>query len=304
MRLSDARPVRPRKPSLAESIRAHKALWTIAGTALVLALIIADSLLLSGKVVRLACARVPAEWQESLPCPAATAPAGDPRRVLYTQMGIAWGEPEFWAAVRRGDDEATELFLRGGMTVSASQLHEVLSDGKTVRKAALAPLLANSASRSGEFCSWDKGGIARLVGYAKDDVAARFVRSFCGDQTIAEALGGALRAEVERASELERANARNQRDAGRCIDDLLRRVGEGEDILRPCPVRASMTDVERELCVFQHPIKALFDARGSFAGTLDYEPGIRHSCAKNYPVRKVDRTRESELKAALAVFSK
>jgi hypothetical protein len=201
MRIGDRRSRPPTIPALVgERIRSNKTFLTIAGTAFCLLVIAGDALLLSGTVVRTGCGLVPQGWHERLPCPASRAADSGRPRSFFEETGIVRSEPNFWAAVARGDRETTLKFLSDGMTISSLGLHEVLSDALLTKKAPLDVLLRFAEGRNEEFCSSDDANgpaiepaaahrtIVRFAQYAKDPVAVNFLRKFCPTVSFSPAL--------------------------------------------------------------------------------------------------------------------
>lgn len=293
-----------------------------------------DALLWSSKGVRLACSALPQGWEENLPCPAskqASLPkadpkqtSSDPRRELKDGMGIVWSEENFWKAVARGDERATALFLRDGMTISSQHLHALLSDTLGVTRAALHQLVELGRTRNAEFCSSnDDAGpstkpvaahrtVVRFADYAKDERVAQFVRDFCAGPAIVEALSRHLAAESMRVTNAEQTNARNQKSQSACHSRFLtdQAVARYQDMRRgaaphACDREDIKDDLERGLCLHQFPIVQQTNAYGNvLASAVDYEAGVREFCSKAFTVKSFDRTKRDELGIAIAVFAK
>jgi hypothetical protein len=234
MRIGDRRSRPPTIPALVgERIRSNKTFLTIAGTAFCLLVIAGDALLLSGTVVRTGCGLVPQGWHERLPCPASRAADSGRPRSFFEETGIVRSEPNFWAAVARGDRETTLKFLSDGMTISSLGLHEVLSDALLTKKAPLDVLLRFAEGRNEEFCSSDDANgpaiepaaahrtIVRFAQYAKDPVAVNFLRKFCPTVSFSSALKKHLVIVTERLAVAKARNARNSSGLAACTARIL-----------------------------------------------------------------------------------
>jgi len=192
---------------------------------------VVDGLILGNKTVRLACGLLPESLSDlSDFCPRRT--PSDPRRILVTEMGIAWDEDNFWKAVSRGDDRAVSLFLRGGMIVDARKLHELLSDQTLTRRASLKQLGEHGASFGAEFCSSDSGtsptpllgktnlSAERFAEYSRDEFALRFVRRFCEGRGISVQLKHRLQRELERLETLQVKNQKLLEARRACVSEV------------------------------------------------------------------------------------
>jgi hypothetical protein len=175
-------------------------------------------------------AAVSAEGRSEQTTNASASTLADPRSELFKGMGIVYSEKNFWDAVKGGDDRATVLFLRGGMTIISLGMHEVLIDPQLVAKAPLRRLTEYADGRNNEFCSSDDEAgpsklpipnhrtILRFGQYAKNDTAVAFLRSFCKDHDIISSLNRRLAIELEALAATKAANERNSRGYRACMD--------------------------------------------------------------------------------------
>jgi hypothetical protein len=293
--------------SVARRIVANKGRLTIVATAILVAIILLDALANSKRVLRFACGLVSEEWQETLPCPGGQRVESDPRKTLLTEMGVAWDEENFWKAVRRGDERAVTLFLKGGMTISSAGLHQVLIERTATRKASLDWLLALASTRNAEFCSWDDAdgapvaadrSVLRFAQYAKDEKALSFVKRFCPNLKVGDALSIRLAGSSKRLQEAASFNERNRKALASCEAALLaRQYG----------------------CAPNHPDRSLCSALTEFffervcpKGTQDCINPSRYMvtrkeatgfCASRFPLRQEQRDEVAELTAAVQAFN-
>lgn len=155
----------------------------------------------------------------------------DPRTELFKEMGIAWSEANFWDAVKRGDSRATELFLRGGMSINSRELHTVLSDVLLTRKASLPTLIKFGVPANEEFCSSDDEGqspsttpvhrsVARFAGYAQHEAVLGFVRAFCVGRDIVAPLRKHLSLERQALADIKSSNKQNEGLVRSCESEL------------------------------------------------------------------------------------
>lgn len=260
-------------------------------------------------VVRLPEANVPS-----------TAPSLDPRAELFKEMGIAWSEANFWDAVKRGDDRATTLFLRGGMTISSFGLHEVLTDKLFIKKAPLNRFLEIAKRQNREFCSSDDTdgkakvdehrSTMRFAGYVKNAASTTFVREFCQGSDLATTLRERLAIETKKIEEQERSAALNRKRQLACIsrfetDESARRWSAAvKNRMADC-LFPNTDELERGLCKHDFPLLPGWNGWEVNVGNLkniDYLTGVRDFCRNRFAVRSADTTLRDALAAAVATL--
>lgn len=320
-------------------VTGNKTLATVICCLVMIGFVVVDAALWSGKVIHWACSYVGENRRPFGPCLPTARPStvsskpdepkvraeqthSDPRRELKDGMGIDWSEENFWKAVARGDERATALFLRDGMTISSQQLHAVLSDRVGVKRAALHQLVEMGRTRNAEFCSSDDDAgpsskplaahrtVLRFADYAKDEQVSQFVQKFCGSSAIVDALNRHLAVESNRVTSVEQVNARNQKSQSECLARFLTDPAfvRYRDVIRGAASRGCRRDeikdeLERSLCLHPFPFVQQTNAYGNVLGReFHYEPGVRDFCAKKFPVRAVDRSKRDELASAIALF--
>lgn len=301
----------PSRPHLLEKLNrlAWRNKWISLGF-LTAAVLVVGSLLTGLHLARRAgdgLCMIPGEWARPGYCAdgvTADAKAGDPREALK-RMGIAWSEKNFWDAMRSGDDRAVALFLKDNMSISSKELHEVLTDRQLVRKAPLKRLIESAGGRD-EFCSWDEGAavpahrsVLRFAQYAQDEAATNFVKRFCPDLRVADALTARLAQATKRLSELQAANKVNRQAAAECQSNLNGR-------------RFLCTDADRQdrpaLC---GAVREYFDTvvcpdgrYGCYWADKPINPrSVAQFCQSRFPQKETDEEGPRLLEAAVKILN-
>jgi hypothetical protein len=238
-------------------------------------------------------------------------------------MGISWSEENFWSAIRRGDDRATRLFIKGGMSPSASELHRVLSDpgvGNSVWS--LSELISQAFHSNEEFClAADQDGppgvsahraIGRFGEYAKRPAVAEFVREYCKSRNTKAVLENKLVDETKRLSSQRQKQAEEQKQRDSCVFRFDTAAYErwwrelfSNAAIWSCTGQRFKDDLEKALCQQRMPLK-----KGLGAGDMitlgfdayDFSAGAREFCRTRFPVRRIDTSLHDGLKSAIGMF--
>lgn len=226
----------------------HKALATTIGSMVIIAGIMVDAALWSGKGIRYGCSYVSEEWRDRLPCPSKapatvnrgretddrgpSSPAVDVRQLL-SSWGYTWNnEDSFWSAIAQSDTKAIPLFLQEGMIVRAERLHGILGQPIPRKDAVLAAMLVDAQKHNAEFCSIDKVlekpqsvAAARrqfdsFAAHASDPALVDFVKAFCRGYPVAASLREAVAQENAQIANAKSKNEATMRERTKCNGEL------------------------------------------------------------------------------------
>ncbi len=233
----------------------------------------------------------------------------DPRQELIDKMGISWSEDNFWAAVRRGDERATELFLKGGMTINSVRLHEVLIHPQVSMKSPLHLIEQLAPNRNTEFCAPVDDATtpsahdtpSRFAAYADNERASHFVRRFCAGYDIAGALRLRYQAEIDHIKSIEARNSATLERQESCTKALS--SSEIANRLAPKDVpyggcyqpKDIKSELEQEFCQWR---------LDNVSGASQWHRTVRRFCSTRHRLATADTTMRDRLGRAVLAFSK